>query len=232
MIKAGKPYEKTFDGEKHLKDIRQLTFGGENAEAYFSPDGTKIIYPGHACRGAGCDQEYMMDLATGETKLVSSGKGRTTCGYFRYPKGDRIVYATTEGGGGGVSAEAGLCRRATSGRSIRRSTSSRRMPTARTRRRSRRRAGYDAEMTWCHQGREDDLHVDARRRSRSVRDGRRDGKVKRLTNAPGYDGGAFYNADCTRDRLARQSSGRSRRSTSIARCWRRISSSRCTWSCS
>src|ERR1019366_4258057 len=39
VIKAGKPFEQVFEGEKHLKDIRQLTFGGENAEAYFSPDG-------------------------------------------------------------------------------------------------------------------------------------------------------------------------------------------------
>ncbi|HEX3580024.1 MAG TPA: M28 family peptidase, partial [Thermoanaerobaculia bacterium] len=58
-IKAGKPYEKTFDGEKHLKDIRQLTFGGENAEAYFTPDGTKIIFQSTP-PGAGCDQEYTM----------------------------------------------------------------------------------------------------------------------------------------------------------------------------
>src|SRR5207302_6176707 len=94
-IKAGKPYEKTYDGEKHLQDIRQLTFGGENAEAYFSPDGRKIIYQA-TVPGAGCDQEYVMDLATGENKLVSSGKGRTTCGYFSYPNGEKIVYATTE----------------------------------------------------------------------------------------------------------------------------------------
>src|SRR6185503_8711295 len=80
-IKAGKPFEKTFDGEKHLKDIRQLTFGGENAEAYFSPDGKKLIYQSTVERG-GCDQQYVLDLTTGETKLVSSGKGRTTCGYF------------------------------------------------------------------------------------------------------------------------------------------------------
>src|ERR1043165_9015624 len=78
-IKAGKPVEKSFDGEKHLKDVRQLTFGGENAEAYFSPDGTKIIYQA-TVPGAGCDQQYVMDLGSGENKLVSSGKGRTTCG--------------------------------------------------------------------------------------------------------------------------------------------------------
>src|SRR5687768_3811828 len=94
-IKAGKPFVKTFDGEKHLKEIRQLTFGGENAEAYFSPDGKKLIYQYTAQRGA-CDQQYVLDLTTGESKLVSSGKGRTTCGYFSYPNGERIIYASTE----------------------------------------------------------------------------------------------------------------------------------------
>src|SRR6185503_7814689 len=72
QIKAGKPFEKTFEGEKHLKDIRQLTFGGENAEAYFSPDGKRLIYQYTSERG-GCDQQYVMDLASGETKMVSSG---------------------------------------------------------------------------------------------------------------------------------------------------------------
>ncbi|HEX8616939.1 MAG TPA: M28 family peptidase, partial [Thermoanaerobaculia bacterium] len=88
-IKAGKPFAQTFEGERHLKEVRQLTFGGENAEAYFSPDGKKLIYQSTPERG-GCDQQFVLDLATGETKMVSSGKGRTTCGYFAYPAGDRI----------------------------------------------------------------------------------------------------------------------------------------------
>src|SRR6266513_1599333 len=84
--------------EKHFRNVRQLTFGGENAEAYFSPDGTKLIYQATA-GGAACDQEYILDLATGDTRRVSSGKGRTTCGYFAYPKGDRIIYSSTEADG-------------------------------------------------------------------------------------------------------------------------------------
>src|SRR6185312_4552890 len=82
VIKAGKPFEKTFDGEKHFRDIRQLTFGGQNAEAYWSPDGTKLIFQGYS-GDRKCDQQFTMNLATGETKMVSSGKGRTTCGYYR-----------------------------------------------------------------------------------------------------------------------------------------------------
>ena len=194
-IKAGKPYEKVYDGEKHLKDIRQLTFGGENAEAYFSPDGTKIIYQA-TMPGAGCDQEYTMDLVTGETKLVSSGKGRTTCGYYRYPQADRIVYATTEGGGADCPARPDMSKgyvwpvyssfdiveANVDGSNAKKITTT---------------SGYDAEMTWCHRG--------GKMVFTSMRDGdlelyemdEASGKVKRLTNAPGYDGGAFYNGDCT-----------------------------------
>ncbi|HEX2060456.1 MAG TPA: M20/M25/M40 family metallo-hydrolase [Thermoanaerobaculia bacterium] len=194
-IKAGRPFEKVFEGEKHLKDIRQLTFGGENAEAYFSPDGKKLIYQSTNERG-GCDQQYVMDLATGETKLVSSGKGRTTCGYFSYPAGDRIIYASTESEGvscppppdrsrgyiWGVYPSYELYLAKADGSDAKRITDS---------------AGYDAEATWCHKG--------GRIIFTSVRDGDLDlysmdengGNVTRLTSTPGYDGGAFYNADCT-----------------------------------
>src|SRR6478735_6294 len=71
--------------ERHLRNIRQLTFGGENAEAYFSPDGTRLIFQSTR-DGSACDQIYVMDLGSGETKRVSSGEGRTTCGYFFYPE--------------------------------------------------------------------------------------------------------------------------------------------------
>ncbi|MGK2858401.1 MAG: M28 family peptidase [Thermoanaerobaculia bacterium] len=64
VIGAGRPFEKQFEGEKRLEDVRQLTFGGENAEAYFSPDGTELIY--QWTKGSGeCDQQYVMDLSTG-----------------------------------------------------------------------------------------------------------------------------------------------------------------------
>ncbi len=84
-------------GEVHLRNIRQLTFGGENAEAYYAFDGTKLIYQARK-PGKECDQIYIMDLATGESHMVSNGEGRTTCSYF-YPKGDRILYSSTLGAG-------------------------------------------------------------------------------------------------------------------------------------
>ena len=193
-IRAGKPFDRAFESETHFTDIRQLTSGGENAEAYFSPDGTKLIYQVTKESG-GCDQQFILDLATGETTLVSTGKGRTTCGYFDWPEADRIIYSSTESSGeecppspdyskGYVWAtyksyeiyEATL-----DGRNVRRLTDS---------------PGYDAEATWCHRG--------GRMIFTSDRDGDLDlyemdeaGNVRRITNTPGYDGGAFYNADCT-----------------------------------
>lgn len=79
--------------EQHLRNIRQLTFGGTNAEAYFSFDETKLIFqstrqPYH------CDQIFTMNLDGSDQRLVSTGKGRTTCAYF-FPDGKRILYAST-----------------------------------------------------------------------------------------------------------------------------------------
>ena len=193
-INAGKPYEKVSEGEKHFKNIRQLTFGGENAEAYFSPDGKKLIFQATTEPGS-CDQEYILDLTTGESKRVSSGKGRTTCGYFTYPKGDKIIYASTEAAGDAcppppdrskgyvwaVYPSFDIYEANADGSSARRITTT---------------PGYDAEATMCAKGgktiftsaRDGDLEL------YELSDG---GAVKRLTNSPGYDGGAFYNADCT-----------------------------------
>ncbi len=79
--------------ERHLRNIRQLTFGGKNAEAYFSPDGTKLIF--QATRdGFQCDQIFTMNTDGTGTRLVSTGKGQTTCAYF-FPDGKRILYSST-----------------------------------------------------------------------------------------------------------------------------------------
>ena len=77
----------------HLANLRQLTFGGENAEAYFSADGTRLIFQSKR-DGAGCDQIYTMRIDGSEVRRVSTGKGRTTCSYF-YPDGRSILYAST-----------------------------------------------------------------------------------------------------------------------------------------
>ena len=79
--------------EKHLSNIRQLTQGGENAEAYFSADGKRLIFQSTR-PGVPCDQIYTINVdGTGERR-VSNGEGRTTCSYL-YPGQKEILYAST-----------------------------------------------------------------------------------------------------------------------------------------
>jgi len=86
--------------EKHLKNIRQLTFGGDNAEAYWSFDNTKIVFQAtNKDWGLTCDQIFTMsineDLSKGQKpQLVSTGAGRTTCSYF-LPGNETIIYSST-----------------------------------------------------------------------------------------------------------------------------------------
>lgn len=86
--------------EKYLKNIQKLTFGGDNAEAYFSPDGSKLtLQVTNPKIGAQCDQIYMLDLQNKkgnveDLQLISTGKGRTTCSFFM-PDGKHIIYAST-----------------------------------------------------------------------------------------------------------------------------------------
>ena len=89
------------EGEVHLKNVRQLTFGGDNAEAYFSFDGTMLSFQAKNEKwGAPCDQIYYMPIEgfKGDVApLVSTGKGRTTCAYFM-PGDKTIIYASTHKG--------------------------------------------------------------------------------------------------------------------------------------
>src|SRR5919106_1791672 len=81
----------SLDREEHLSNIRQLTFAGENAEAYFSEDGTELIFQSTR-DGYPCDQIFRMKSDGSELKKISAGKRRTTCPYF-YPDKKRILYA-------------------------------------------------------------------------------------------------------------------------------------------
>jgi len=79
--------------EKHLRNVHQLTFGGQNAEAYFSADGKKLIF--QSSHGdVKCDQIFIMNIDGSDQHMVSTGKGRTTCSYF-YPDGKKILYSST-----------------------------------------------------------------------------------------------------------------------------------------
>ena len=73
--------------EVHFKSIRQVTFGGDNAEAYWSFDDKQLVFQSNnAAWNVGCDQMFLMDAnETFKDKtppMISTGKGRTTCAYF------------------------------------------------------------------------------------------------------------------------------------------------------
>lgn len=80
---------RTAPNEPHLANIKQLTHGGDNAEAYFSSDGKRLIFQSTR-NGRTCDQEYVMNVDGTNVKRVSTGGGKTTCGYFY--DGDRKIF--------------------------------------------------------------------------------------------------------------------------------------------
>lgn len=87
--------------EKHLKNLTQLTFGGDNAEAYFSFDGKNLSFQSNnKAWGLECDQIFNMNIkkaasdTTYRPPLISTGKGRTTCSYF-LPGNKQILFAST-----------------------------------------------------------------------------------------------------------------------------------------
>ncbi len=181
--------------EPHLADVQQLTFGGENAEAYWSNSGTELILQSRS--GAmECDRIFRMSITDPKLVPVSSGKGATTCSYF-LPGDKDVIYASTHLGGDACPPKPdhskGYVWALYDSYDIFRAHADGSAPTRLTDT-----PGYDAEGTVC---RRDGSIVFT-----SVRDGDielyrmdADGKnVKRLTSTPGYDGGAFFSDDCTK----------------------------------
>jgi TolB protein len=178
--------------ERHLRNVRQLTFGGENAEAYFSADGSELIFQSKR-DGRACDQIYTMRTDGSNVRMVSNGAGRTTCSYF-FPHKGRILYSSTHLNGAACPPKPDYSRgyvwaiypaydiftARRDGSDLKRLTKT---------------PGYDAEAT---------ISTDGQRIVfTSMRDGDLDiytmdaaGKnVRRLTTELGYDGGAFFSAD-------------------------------------
>ncbi len=79
--------------EHHLANVRQLTFGGQNAEAYFSRDGRRLTFQGIR-DGHECDQQYVMDIDGTGLRRISNGQGRTTCGWW-IDNDRRILFSST-----------------------------------------------------------------------------------------------------------------------------------------
>jgi Tol biopolymer transport system component len=192
--------------ERHLANVRQVTFGNKNAEAYFSFDGTKLIFQSTTDYGdgpqnmdrpptgqaLGCYQMYVLDLESGNIRRVSTGVGATTCGYF-FPGDRRVLYASTHLVAPGCPPKPKIEGRyrwalddydifsvKVDGQQVQRLTTT---------------PGYDAEATVSPDGKTIVFT--------SVRDGdlelyamNLDGThLRRLTHELGYDGGAFFSPD-------------------------------------
>ncbi|MGD2063111.1 MAG: M28 family peptidase [Nitrospirota bacterium] len=193
-IRAGRPVP-DIPGEVHLKNVRQLTFRGENAEAYWSADGRHLVLQAKWEEG-GCDRIYTLDLTTGAFRQVSNGEGRTTCAYF-FDQDRHILFASTHAAGPEcppppdhsqgyvwpLYPSYDIYRVDREGRDL---TPLITLPN------------YTAEATTC---REDDRIVFTQVANGDidlyVADG--DGHdVRRITFDAGYDGGAFFSPDCSK----------------------------------
>ncbi|HLU38973.1 MAG TPA: hypothetical protein VK081_06280 [Planctomycetota bacterium] len=193
VIRAGQPVDVTPGEERRLRNLRKLTSGGENAEAYWSFDGRRLIYQSKR-KPYDCDQIFVLDLETGQERMVSTGKGKCTCAYFL--RGDReIIFSSTHLRDPACPIAGRIVRgryvwpifpgfdifvAKADGSDLRRLTDT---------------DGYDAEATVCP--------VTGRIVFTSVRDGdlelytmEPDGSdVQRITRREGYDGGAFFSHD-------------------------------------
>ncbi len=178
--------------ETNIANVRQLTFGGQNAEAYWSADGSKIIYQTRQPEFPD-EQIFTMNSDGSSKKLVSTGKGRCTCSYF-LPDMSGIVFSSTHERNEGaqkpvdmskgyvwmVNPDFAVYRANTDGTGLR--------PLLK-------RSGYIAETTVAPNGKyitftggfEGDLDI-----YRANLDG---SKVRKLTNEKGYDGGPFVSWD-------------------------------------
>jgi len=176
--------------EVHLANLKQLTNGGENAEAYFSFDGKRLSF--QSTLGHNCDQIYSMNIDGTDKRMISDGTGRTTCSH--YSADDKyIYYASTFMAGAECPAppaqSLGYVWGIFDGYDIFRANADGTNPVRLTNT-----PGYDAEAT---------VGKDGRVVFTSVRDGDMDiysmnadgSDVRRLTNTPGPDGGPFFSPD-------------------------------------
>jgi Tol biopolymer transport system component len=187
--------------EKHLKNIQQLTFGGNNAEAYWSPNGKFLTFQSDFKKwGVECDQIFRLDIkkaskdSTYRPPMVSTSLGRTTCSYVM-PDNKHILYASTHMGGHAcpapppmdskkylwpIYADFDIFIADKKGKVVKQLTTEK---------------GYDAEATVSPDGKKivftSDRSGDLELYVMDI-----DGKnVKQVTNQLGYDGGAFFSPD-------------------------------------
>ena len=181
-----------FEGETHFKNIRQLTFGGENAEAYFSYNADKLIFQSTR-DGLECDAIFTMNVDGTNVTMVSSGKGATTCSFIA-PDYKSIIYASTHLEGDKCPPKPDMSRGYVwalyksydifkadpDGSNLVRLTDT---------------PGYDAEGVYSPKG-DKIIFTSVRTGDLELFTMNPDGSnVEQLTDIPGYDGGAFFSLD-------------------------------------
>jgi len=178
--------------ERHLANVRMLTHGGENAEAYFSPDGQWISWQGQWEGNVKADQIWIMPATGGKPEMVSTGMGKTTCSFF-LPGSDRLAYCSTHSfspepppppdrqmGYVWSLDEYDVYTVNRDGSELRRLTDT---------------PGYDAEAAVSPDGKKI-VFTSVRNGDLDIYTMDIDGKnVRQLTDTPGYDGGPFFSPD-------------------------------------
>jgi TolB protein len=190
-----------FAGETHFKNVRQLTFGGDNAECYFGFDNKHVVFQQTNIKnGIECDQIFYGTIPKKKNKpftynLVSTGKGRTTCAYLM-PDKKHVLYASTHLGNNACPAvpsrevwkkyvwpiyeDYDIFMADTKGNIVKQLTNS---------------PGYDAEAVISPKG-DKILFCSMRNGDLDLYTMNLDGtNVKQITNTLGYDGGAWFSPD-------------------------------------
>ncbi len=183
--------------EQHLRNVRQLTFGGQNAEAYWSPDGSQIVFQSRQ-PGYPDEQIFVMNANGSGKRLVSTGKGRCTCGYFT-PDGKWIYFSSTheknEGPQAPLDFSKGYVWMVNPQFSMYRTAARRGSAGEPTFQRILDKNEYVAETTISPNGKEI-FFTGAFEGDLEIYKARLDGSgMRRLTNDPGYDGGPFVSWD-------------------------------------
>ena len=190
-ITGARPFEAD-PAEPRLRNLRKLTHGGQNAEAYFSADGQQLIFQATWPGVIECDQMYVMNVDGSNLHRVSTGEGKTTCGFF-FPAGSRILFSSTHEHNAACPPPPDYSRGYVW--PIDEYDIYFANPDGSDRIRVTDNPGYDAEATLSPDGstivftstRDGDLDIYAMNADGT--------NVRRLTDAPGYDGGPFFSPD-------------------------------------